>query len=182
MTPAATLDGTSIRLRPVTAEDVTDAYCAWLNDPAVNQYLETRFVTHTRASVAAYVEAQRLATDAVLLAIVRRHDDRHVGNIRIGGIDRHHRSATIALMIGDRTAWGHGIGTEAIALASRYAGEQLGVRKLNARCYAGNIGSIRAFEKAGWTHEGRQAAQFVSGDGVVDGIWLGFMCERATPP
>ena len=115
--------------------------------------------------------------DAVFLAIVRTADQRHIGNLRIGAIDRHHHTATIALVIGDKSAWGHGLGSEAIALATAHAFSALGLRKLNARCYATNLGSIRAFEKAGWKHEGRQGSQFETAAGRVDGVWLGI--ERA---
>jgi RimJ/RimL family protein N-acetyltransferase len=115
----------------------------------------------------------------VFLAIIRRADARHVGNLRIGAIDRHHRSATVALVIGDKTAWGQGIGSDAIATASTYAFTTLGLEKLTARVYASNTGSIRAFEKAGWRHEGRQRRQFQTEAGRDDGVWLGIECPPA---
>jgi RimJ/RimL family protein N-acetyltransferase len=167
------VEGTQIYLRDVTSDDVTDRYCAWLNDPEVNRYLETRFETQTRDRILAYVGTQAHALDAVFLAIVRKVDHLHLGNLRIGALDRFHRTATLALVIGEKAAWGTGIGTEAIELATRHAFEQLDLRKLTARCYATNLGSIRAFEKAGWTREGIQRRQFIC-DGVeIDGVWLG---------
>ena len=171
MTPA--IKGLAVDLRPVKDSDVTDEYVAWLNDPQVNQYLETRFVEQTHADVRRYVRDQADAADAVFLAIVRRADGRHIGNLRIGAIDPHHRSATIALVIGDRGAWGQGLGSDAIGAATRYAFTALGLDKLTARCYATNLASIRAFEKAGWRHEGVQHGQFMTGAGRVDGVWLG---------
>ena len=140
------IEGKQICLRDVTSDDVTERYCAWLNDPEVNRYLETRFVPQTRDRVLAYVNAQSGASESVFLAIVRKADDLHVGNVRIGGVDRAHGTATVALVIGEKTVWGKGIGTEAIRLATRYAFQELGLRKLTARCYATNAGSIRAFD------------------------------------
>jgi RimJ/RimL family protein N-acetyltransferase len=172
------ITGTAVDLRPVTESDVDDAYVAWLNDPAVNQYLETRFVTHSADDIRQYVRDQARAADAVFLAIVRRSDGRHIGNLRIGAIDRHHRSATIALVIGDRTAWGRGLGSDAITTATRYAFTSLDLDKLTARCYATNLGSIRAFEKAGWQREGVQRGQFMTDAGRIDGVWLGIQRQR----
>lgn len=167
------VEGAQIYLRDVTPDDVSDRYCAWLNDPDVNRYLETRFEPQTRDRILAYVDAQNNALDTVFLAIVRRVDHLHVGNLRIGALDPLHRTATLALVIGEKAAWGTGIGTEAIELATQYAFEHLDLRKLTARCYATNLGSIRAFEKAGWTREGIQRRQFMC-DGVeIDGVWLG---------
>ena len=171
------IEGARVALRTVTEADVTVDYVAWMNDPEVGAFLETRFTAHTADDVRKYVRTQNAAADAVFLAIVRRADQRHIGNLRIGAIDRHHHTATIALVIGDKSAWGHGLGSEAIALATTHAFSALGLRKLNARCYATNLGSIRAFEKAGWTREGRQASQFETAGGRVDGVWLGI--ERA---
>jgi ribosomal-protein-alanine N-acetyltransferase len=170
---AIMIEGARVALRTVTEADVTDDYVGWMNDPAVGAFLETRFATHTADDVRRYVRTQNESADAVFLAIVRRDDQRHIGNLRIGAIDRHHHTATIALVIGDNSAWGRGFGSEAIALATSHAFSALGLVKLTARCYATNLGSIRAFEKAGWRHEGRQVSQFESAGGRVDGVWLG---------
>lgn len=166
--------GDAIVLRDLTADDVSDRYCEWLNDPEVNRYLETRFEPQTRERVLDYVQAQAHAPDSILLGIMRKADGRHLGNLRIGEINRHHDTATIALVIGEKSAWGQGVGTEAIRLASTYAMQSLRLRKLTARCYATNVGSIHAFERAGWTREGHQRAQFISEGAVIDGVWLGF--------
>ncbi len=171
------IQGAAVDLRPVVEADVTDEYVAWLNDSHVNQYLETRFVTHTPEDVRRYVREQTAAADVVFLAIIRRVDGRHVGNLRIGAIDRHHRSATIALVIGERSAWGQGLGSDAIAAATRHAFTVLELDKLTARIYATNLGSIRAFEKAGWRREGLQRGQFLTDAGRVDSVWFGI--ERA---
>ncbi len=165
--------GALVDLRKVTEADVTPDYVAWLNDPEVGQYLETRFTAHTADDIRRYVRAQHEAADAVFLAIIRRADGRHVGNLRLGAIDRHHQSATLALVIGDKSAWGQGAGSDAIATATTYAFTALGLEKLTARVYASNTGSIRAFEKAGWRHEGLQRSQFQTDAGRVDGVGLG---------
>jgi RimJ/RimL family protein N-acetyltransferase len=175
------IDGSRIYLRGVTPDDATDRYCGWLNDPQVNRYLETRFEAQTRERILAYIDAQNRASDAIFLAIVRKADDLHVGNLRIGALDRVHRTATLALFIGEKTAWGSGLGTEAIALATRYAFTELDLRKLTARCYAVNLASIRAFEKAGWTREGTQRRQFICDGQEVDGVWLGRVREPQAP-
>jgi [ribosomal protein S5]-alanine N-acetyltransferase len=171
------IDGERIRLREVRLTDVTERYVQWMNDPEVNQYLETRFEAHSAADIAAYVKAMTQAANVVFLAIIRKADALHLGNLRIGEIDRRHATASIALVLGEKSVWGQGFGCEAIALAARYAFDVLGLRKLNARCYANNLGSLAAFRKAGWREEGVQREQFTSGAHRVDGIWLGLVRE-----
>ncbi len=79
---------------------------------------------------------------------------RHIGNIRLGPINKNHKHGPIGLIIGDRDKWGIGVATEAIVLVTRFGFRELGLQKISAACYESNIGSKRAFEKAGYKIEG----------------------------
>src|SRR5258705_1773472 len=96
------IDATRIYLRDVQLTDATARYAAWMNDPDVTRYMETRFATHTVESLREYVSMMRHKPDTLFLAIVLRHGDCHIGNIKLGPIDRVHGLADVALMIGDR--------------------------------------------------------------------------------
>ena len=140
---------------------VTETYVGWLNDPEVNLYLESRFVAQDIRSVSAFAE-RALADARVLFLGIRSHDlGRHVGNIKLAGIDRRHGLGEVGIMIGDRQAWGRGVGSEAIRCVAEIAKHELGLRKLTAGCYASNVGSARAFEKAGFHVEGRRPKHFL---------------------
>jgi RimJ/RimL family protein N-acetyltransferase len=69
--------------------------------------------------------------------------------------------------------WGRGIGHRAIALVCRFAFQQLNLNRLTAGCYARNIGSARAFEKAGFKREGLLPAHWFCDGEYVDEILLG---------
>ncbi len=157
-------------LRP---EDVSDAYIGWLNDPEINRYLESRFQPQDRAGVEAFVAAMLASETNLFLAITDRALNRHVGNIKLGPIDRAHGLGEIGIMIGDRAAWGRGIGSAAIARLADIAGHELGLRKLSAGCYASNAGSARAFEKAGFRVEAVRPAHFLLDGRPEDLILLG---------
>jgi len=156
----------------LTPEHVTDAYVGWMADPEVNRYLESRFAVHRREDIEAYVAA-RLAGEDLLLGIHSRALDRHVGNIKLGPIDRHHGLGEIGIMIGDRDAWGKGIATAAIRRISAIAFEELGLRKLSAGCYASNVGSRKAFEAAGFAVEAIRPAHVLVDGQPVDAVLLG---------
>lgn len=171
--------GDRIYLRDVLLSDVNAAYCGWMNDPEVTQYLESRFTSATPESLRAYVTARAQDDDTAFLAIVTCDGDRHIGNIKLGPIDRNHGVADIGIIIGEKECWGRGYATEAITLVVRYAFETLGVRRLTAGAYAGNEGSIRAFEKAGFAREGVRRQHYRSGNGYVDGIQMGLLRDEA---
>jgi [ribosomal protein S5]-alanine N-acetyltransferase len=176
MTVAA---GTRLVLRRLESADVTAEYQRWMNDPEINQFLESRFVPITMESLHEYVARFRDDPANVLLAIRERDGDRHVGNIKIGPIDRHHDVAEVGLVIGAKDCWGRGYATEAIGLASRYAFQQLGLRRLTAGAYSTNIGSIRAFEKAGYSREGVGRRHYRSAGGYADRVLLGLLADEA---
>ena len=164
------IDGSRLHLRSVRSSDVTESYVSWLNDPEVNRYLEIRFSSHTLESVRAYVEDMAASSDYVFLAIVLNDGTRHVGNIKIGPINRAHRFADVGIVIGEKKDWGKGYATEAIALATRYAFDSLDLHRLEAGAYDCNMGSAKAFLKAGWKEECRETAKWLSDGVYVDGI------------
>lgn len=149
-----------LHLRPLTLADVGEIYVGWLNDPEVVRYLETRHAPQTLATVRAFVEAVNARADEHLFGIVLDEGGRHVGNIKVGPVHPIHRVADVSLLIGARDVWGRGYAAEAIAAISRHAFAALGVRKLSASLYAANVGSERAFLKAGFVREGLRQAHY----------------------
>ncbi len=167
-----TLEGIKLYLRPITTEDVNDEYIAWLNDTEVSQFLESRFERHTLESSRVYVDGIIKNLQNVFLAIVRKDTNKHIGNIKLGPIDPHHKIASIGLMIGDKNSWGKGFATEAIQLLIKYAFEVLNLHKVTAGAYENNIGSIKAFLKLGFFEEGRRKKHFLSKGVYVDYVLL----------
>lgn len=150
---------------------VTREYVGWLGDPAVSRFLESRFMQHDHASTVAYVDKVLADTDALMLGIRSIELDRHIGNIKLAPIDQHHGLGEIGLLIGDRSSWGRGMGCDAITVLLHIAARQLGLRKLTAGCYASNVGSARAFEKAGFVREGVRKNHFLL-DGKAEDLLL----------
>ena len=152
---------------------VSDAYLGWLADSQINRYLESRFSSHDRASVEAFVRSMIESPNNILFGIHDRRLNRHVGNIKLGPIDRHHGVGEIGIMIGDCAAWGRGIGSSAISRIVEIATHDLGLRKLSAGCYATNVGSKRAFEKAGFAIEAVRTAHYLLDGQPEDAVLLG---------
>jgi [ribosomal protein S5]-alanine N-acetyltransferase len=166
-----------VTLFQLTPDLVSDAYVGWLGEPEVNRYLEVRFRPQGRADVEAFVAAMAASERDLLLGISDTTLGRHVGNIRLGPIDRNHGLGEIGIMIGDRAAWGRGVATAAIRRVADIARHELGLRKLSAGCYAVNAGSRRAFEKAGFTVEAVRPAHALL-DGVPeDQLLLGLIID-----
>src|SRR3989338_6846813 len=89
------LDGQRIYLRPVVESDATDEYARWLNDPEVNQFLESRFSISTKESVQDYIKKQWEDPNTLFLAIVLKENGKHIGNIKLGPMNWYHNVGDI---------------------------------------------------------------------------------------
>lgn len=142
-----------VTLRQIELNDCTQVYVDWLKDPQVNQYLETRWTEQTIDTIKDFVSLQRESEHSILLAITLSDDGRHIGNIKLGPINKHHKHGDISYFIGDKNMWNKGIATKAINLLCGYGIEQIGLHRIEAGAYAAALGSWRALEKNGFTRE-----------------------------
>jgi RimJ/RimL family protein N-acetyltransferase len=170
------LGGHHVTLRPIALADVNDRYVGWLRDPEVNRYLETRFTEQTLATVTDFVKRAMAAKDEHLFAICL--DGVHVGNIKVGPVKSRHKLADVSLFVGERAAWGKGVATAAIVLASRHALHELGLRKLHAGIYAPNVGSAKAFARAGFKQEGLRRRHYLLEGESVDVLEFGLCADE----
>lgn len=141
----------AVALDDLRVDHVGPDYHAWLNDPEVMQFTEARFRPHTLDNIRAYVEQiNASSTDRIWRILC---DGRHVGNVKLAGINGRHRRANLSLLIGDRAVWGRGVATQAIRLATAESFKGYDLFKIFAGMYATNLACIRAFEKAGYVVE-----------------------------
>ncbi|MAQ88967.1 MAG: GNAT family N-acetyltransferase [Rhodopirellula sp.] len=172
------LQSSRLLLRALEPGDLNDTYLSWLNNPAVNRYLETRFLPQSLEALQAYWQDHRDNSSSPWFAICLASEGRHIGNIKLGPIQWLHRRADLSLFIGERGCWGQGYASEAIALVRDWAFGELDLQKLNAGIYAGNLGSRRAFEKCGFELEGTLRQEVVSAGQRLD-VWrLGLTRSR----
>lgn len=81
------------------------------------------------------------------------------------GEDVHRFTAELGYWIGE-PFWGRGIMTDAVRVVVEYGFSELGLLRIYAEPYAGNLGSARVLEKAGFELEGLMRAN-VFKDGLV---------------
>lgn len=175
------LQSSRLLLRALQPSDLNATYLGWLNDPLVNRYLETRFLPQSIESLQAYWQAHRDDPASPWFAICLLDDDRHIGNIKLGPVHWLYRRADLSLFIGDRSCWGKGYASEAIALVCDWAFREMDLQKLNAGICAGNIASRRAFEKCGFELEGTLRKEVVSSGQRLDVWCLGLPRSNWSP-
>jgi len=160
------LTGEAVYLRLIEPSDCGERYLAWLLDPDVNRFLETRWTDQTPETIRDFVTVMRSSPDNYLFAIVHIGSGEHVGNIKVGAINPVHKHCEVGYFIGERAMWGKGIATEAIHLATRFAFERLGMHRAHAVVDVDNPASAKALERVGYIKEGQLREKL-----FMDGRW-----------
>jgi RimJ/RimL family protein N-acetyltransferase len=149
------LIGTHMALRPIREDDLDGPYAQWINDQSGDVFTQHAQMPLGRRDLTRYWET-RLGSDRhIWLAIVTQPDGRHVGNIELSDIDWVHGKAKFAILIGDPSARGRGIGFEAGRLLICHAFEKLNLHRLELGVHADNAGALNLYRKLGFREEGR---------------------------
>ena len=154
--------GERVKLRAFEPDDA-ERYRAWVNDPEI-----ARLIDHagpvTREEHGTWYRALTSSPDNLVFAVERLKDGAFVGLVWLYAIHWRHRRAEVRIVLGDRTAWGGGHGSDALQLIQRIAFASMNLEKLWADVLTTNPRGVAAFERAGFVREG-----LLRGDRVVDG-------------
>lgn len=146
-------DGGRVYLRPLLEEDVNDEYLSWFKDAAVVHFLDSRNITHEDA--VNYIRQGRETGQWYMYAVIFAENDVHIGNLKIGPIQKAHKTSDLVTVIGRPDYWGKGLATEAIKIGNKIAFDVYDIRKLSGGIAEKNIGSIKCYTSAGWVIEAR---------------------------
>ncbi len=156
-----TIIGKRIDLILLSPEDDLSNYLKWMNDKQVTKYLESGRSETTLESLKDYIKQNNSST-SVLLGIFEKRSKKHIGNIKLHLIDYQNKSGEIGIMIGETSAQGQGYAFEAIRLVIDYAFFNLELNRVTTGMVVDNVGSKKAFEKAGFILEGTLRESFFS--------------------
>ena len=87
-------------------------------------------------------------------------------------------SVLFHITIGERDAWGRGLGTEATRLMLGLAFDTLGLHRVGLTVFAFNERAIRSYRKAGFAIEGRMREAIVRDGRYWDELQMGVLQEE----
>lgn len=167
VTEEPTLTGDAIYLEGISVKHVSQRYVDWLNDKEVCKDNRHGVGDNTIEKTRKYVESvDRSDTDAVF-AIIMKDGDKHVGNISLA-VSWENNSGEIAIIIGEKDAWGKGIGGEAYKLVTAYAFKTLGLHRVYSGMTSRNKAMIKVAEKDGMLFEGVAKESFLKDGEYLD--------------
>ncbi len=167
------LRGTTVTLAPLKPEHL-EHYLEWFADPEVTRFLTLDLVVTMKQEEEWFERVSNSHNEVAWGVFV---EGEHIGGTGITQINWRSRHAVTGLIIGDKQWWGRGVASEAMAIRTRYAFEELGMEKLVTQVFEGNTASRRALEKVGYQTVGIFRHHEFRHNGWWD-VWIGeLLCE-----
>lgn len=160
--------GRKTHIRMFLEKDISNEYLAWLNDQSTMRYSRQSEQLHSRQSALSYL-ASFDNTSNLFLAIDNIETDKSIGTMTVY-IEKHHGTADIGILIGERNLWGQGFGFDAWSTIMDHLSQSRKIRKITGGAVSSNAGMIRVMERAGMTLEATRNAQRVIDGQLVDEI------------
>lgn len=169
------LQGPNLYLRGLKKDDLRDEYLQWLNDPEVTQGNSHGRFPNSTAKMEAYFAKISQSNQDLVLAIVRKKDDVHIGNIALQNIDATNRQAEFAILIGDKSSWGKGVGLEAGRLVLQHGFRELNLHRIHCGTFDSNEGMMRLAKALGMREEGRRREAIFKNGRFQDVLLFGIL-------
>lgn len=170
MAEGAVIETPRLRIVPFSEAYLSSRYVSWLNDQEVVRYSEQRHRRHTLESCRQYWQSFKDSPHFFWAITTVDPKIGHIGNIN-AYIDKFNSTASMGILIGERTVVGKGYGLEAWMAVCNYLLYDIGIRKVTAGTLAVNKGMLRIMEKSGMVADGRWIRQCVVDGEEVDIIF-----------
>jgi RimJ/RimL family protein N-acetyltransferase len=158
------LAGEKVYLRSLTEADVNGPYSNWFNDEEVCRGNSHHVFPYTSESALSYIHHATETRNELILAICSRDNDRHLGNIALQHIHPVYHSAEFSIVIGEKSAWGQGVGKEAGRLICDHGFRSMNLHRIACGTFENNIAMQRLAIYLGMQQEGiRRKAAFKDG-------------------
>ena len=145
--PKGGVEGRSVTLTLFERCDITDFYIDWLNDKEIVKFSNQRFINHTFSSCSVYYESFS-GTNNLFLKVSDKNDGAFIGTVTCY-YAAPHLTVDVGILIGDKTRWGKGVGSDIWLTIIDWLSKQSSVRKITAGALDQNLAMIRLFKKAG---------------------------------
>lgn len=176
---SALLIGKQCYLRPLERADLSGNWRYWFSDTEVTRFMfRGVFPISIEESTAFYEQLASEQQNDLVLAVIARDGDVHVGNVGLHRIDWINRSAEFGIVIGERDHQGKGIGTEATRLIVEHGFERLNLHRIWLGVFADHVSAIRMYARIGFREEGRLLEAILRDGKAHDQLIMGLLAEE----
>ena len=154
------LEGHLVRLRALERSDVERAY-TWVNDREVTQYLLLRYpMSRTQEEKYLAEAAEQGNGYADTRLAIETKDGLHIGMCGLHHGRAEDRHASLGIMVGDKSYWSNGYGSDAVMTLLRFAFEEMNLNKVELGVFDFNERAIACYQKCGFIEDGRRREHY----------------------
>jgi len=172
------LNGEQVYLRALRESDIQGPYLSWLNDEEVCRGNSHHFFPFTAEEALEYLRNMRRSKEALVLAIILREGNVHIGNVALQRIDWIARSAELAILIGEKSCWGKGIAKQCLLLLMEHAFSSLNLHRIYCATFDDNIAMCKVAQALGMKEEGRRRESVWKNGGYRNTVEFGLLREE----
>lgn len=168
------LKGQKTVIRPIEEDDIDDLY-KWYNDPEVNLWSSGAWPLNTLLNKDQISVMFLDGEPGIYRYSILNDNNVLIGTIGFKEVNIPGRSVTLYIVIGNKSYWGKGYGTDALITFIRFLFHQWNFHRISLDTWDGNVRAIKAYEKVGFKVEGRQReARYILGT-YHDSILMGLL-------
>ena len=150
------IEGDKIYLRPLELADIDGNYKTWLNDPEIIKYNSHGRYPISLSMLEEYVNRVTYSESVIVLAIIHKKTNKHIGNISLQSINLIDRNAEIAFLLGEKSFWSSGIMFEAGRLMIDHGFNKLNLHRIHCGTSSENYAMQKLAIKLGMSKEGEK--------------------------
>lgn len=156
--------GGKVKLKPIDESDTANIV-KWRNSESVRENFLYRDL-FTVESHTNWLRNMVWTGKAAQFIIYDNGTGQAVGSVFLRDIDELNKKAEFGIFIGEESARGKGIGTEAAKLILKYGFQTLKLHKIFLRVLAENENAVKSYRKAGFVQEA-----YLKDEVILDGMY-----------
>ncbi|GHO61222.1 N-acetyltransferase [Ktedonobacter sp. SOSP1-52] len=148
------LAGEKVVLRSLELEDL-DMFWTWFADREVVRYsMGTWLFPWSKKETEQWLQQTLQDKNTLTLGVVKKDGSQLIGYAGIASISHINHSGEYYILLGEKSSWGQGYGTEATQLIVHYGFASLNLHRIMLTVSSLNTGGIKAYTRAGFRQEG----------------------------
>lgn len=176
------LEGTLVNLRAPEIDDL-DRNTRWINDREVTRFLSMRYEMSRLAEEGWLRDlcSKPMTFERAFFAIETK-EGHHIGNVNLFKAVPEEQRAELGIMIGEKSYWSQGYGSDAIRTLLRFAFDEMNLHRVTLTVYDFNDRAQASYRKAGFVEEGRRREALYTEDAYHDIVVMAVLKDEWTQP
>ncbi len=169
------IEGEQVYLSPMNMDDIL-TNVKWMNDFNITDKIASSTKQITIETETNWLD-KTLKSGDYEFAIIRKSDDKLIGNCGFSDIKWIHQSAEVGIFIGEIENRSKGYGSEALKLLISYGFNYLNFNNIMLKVFSFNDHAINVYKKVGFNEFGRRKKSYYLKGKWYDDIYMEILRE-----